>query len=76
VKEPSAAAVLLCPAPSPYFTSRTQVLDTLDKVFSKAGRRIAALITHGGAGKTQTALKFATDHSSLYVVCKYTLTDI
>jgi hypothetical protein len=70
VQEPSAAAVLLCPAPSAHFTGRTQVLDTLDKIFLNTGRRIATLVTHGGAGKTQIALKFAADHSPKCVLCR------
>jgi hypothetical protein len=48
-----------CPAPSPYFTGRSATLASLHRHFSLEGRAIATLVTHGGAGKTQAALRFA-----------------
>lgn len=49
-----------CRAPSENFTGRESVLSRLHTIFgSSNGRRIVTLAAHGGAGKTQVALKFA-----------------
>ncbi|KAJ6559439.1 hypothetical protein DFH09DRAFT_1279616 [Mycena vulgaris] len=56
-----------CPPPSPIFHGRKEVLDKMHAYFAQnAGRRkVFVLFGLGGAGKTQTGLKFVEQSSQL-----------
>jgi Cdc6-like AAA superfamily ATPase len=61
------------PVPSAIFTGRQSILQKLDKFFSprpsgSQKRRTFVLYGMGGAGKTQTALKFVEDHGARCVL--------
>ncbi|KAJ7850762.1 hypothetical protein B0H14DRAFT_839018 [Mycena olivaceomarginata] len=54
-----------CPPPSPIFEGRRNILDEMQQYFSqnRGKRHISVLHGLGGAGKTQTALKFVDENN-------------
>ncbi|KAF9469459.1 hypothetical protein BDZ94DRAFT_1180606 [Collybia nuda] len=59
-------AALQCPTPSDYFMGRKTILEVIESSFSSPGRCVLALVAKGGAGKTQVALKHASDATQKY----------